>query len=201
MASTTRDGDFEGLKLCEHRLAAQIALMYSTFSQYEESAALRVNQVSKAGKDLLVTFQKGKTYQHGEARRAVIVALPGILNPVNVILTYVHRLKLIQKEENGLLFPSVTSLSKGDGVLESAASYKAVLSQFKKAVIKAGVSVDALSYGLHSVRRGAVTSAANNGAWDHSIQKQMRVASGETVRRYASLDTVSLRAACSAVFM
>ena len=65
MASTTRDGDFEELKLYEHRLAAQIALMYSTFSRYDESAALRVNQVSKAGKDLLVTFQKGKTGKPG----------------------------------------------------------------------------------------------------------------------------------------
>jgi integrase len=132
--------------------------------------------LSKVGEDLVVTFEKGKNYQQGEARCAVIVALPGVLNPVNVILTYVHRLRLVQKEENGLLFPSLTSSSKGDGVLKSAASYKAVLSPFKKAVVKAGVSVDASSYGLHSMRRGAATSAANNGASDHAIQKQMRVA-------------------------
>ena len=62
----------------------------------------------------------------------MIVALPGVLSPVNVILTYVHRLILIQKEENGLLFPSLTSSSKGDGVLKKAASYKAVLSPSRK---------------------------------------------------------------------
>ena len=201
MALTTKNGDFEHLKLCELRLAAQIALMYTTFSRYKESAALRVKQVSKIGEDLLVTFQKGKNYQYGEARRAVIAAQPGRLNPVNVILKYMHRLRAIQKTENGLLFPSVTSSSKGGGVLASAASYKAVLSQFKNAVIKTGVSMDAASYGLHSMRRGAVTSAANNGASVHAIQKQMRVASGETVKRYASLDTRSLKAACATVFM
>ena len=66
MASTTKNGDFMRVKLCQHRLAAQLALMYSTFSRYEESAALRVNQLSRVGEDLVVTFEKGKNYQHGE---------------------------------------------------------------------------------------------------------------------------------------
>ena len=125
----------------------------------------------------------------------MIVAQPGVLNPVNVIMTYVDRLRSVQKEANGLLFPSLTSSSKGDGVLETAASYKAVLSPFKEAVVKAGVSADASSFGLHSMRRGAATNAANNGASDHVIQKQMRVATVKTVRRYSSLNTVYLRSA------
>ena len=61
-------------------------------------------------------------------------------------------------------------------------------------------SADASGFGLHSMRRGAATNAANNGASDHVIQKQMRVATVETVRRYSSLNTVSLRSACSVVF-
>ena len=50
------------------------------------------------------------------------------------------------------------------------------------------------------MRRGAATSAVNNGASDHSVQKQMRVMSVSTVRRYASLDKEALKAAASAVF-
>ena len=64
----------------------------------------------------------------------------------------------------------------------------------------AGVTADPATYGLHSMRRGAVTSAINNGASDHTVQKSMRVASGATVRRYATLSDSSLKAASTAIF-
>ena len=110
------------------------------------------------------------------------------------------RLQSVHKATSGLLFPALTSSAKGDGVLQKPASYKAVLGLFKEAVIRSGVATDSSSFGLHSMRRGAATSAANNGASDHVIQKQMRVATVATVRRYSSLNIVSLKSACSAVF-
>ena len=55
------------------------------------------------------------------------------------------------------------------------------------------------SFGLHSMRRGAATTATNNGVLDHVIQKQMRVATGETVRRYSTLTLKTLKTAILAV--
>ena len=200
LATTTQNGNFIGVKLCQLRLAAQIALMFTTFSRYEESAALKCSQISKNKDDLVVTFLKGKTYQVGEARCAVIAAQTGVLNPVNVILAYMDRLQSVHKEANGFLFPTLTHSAKGDGVVQKPASYKAVNELFKKAVVDSKVAIDASNFGLHSMRRGAATSAANNGASDHIIQKQMRVSTVETVRRYSSLNTVTLKTACTAVF-
>lgn len=200
LASATQNGNFQEVKLCQFRLAAQVALMYTTFSRYEESAVLRCSQVSKNKDDLVISFLKGKTYQHGEARCAVIASQPGILNPVTVILKYMDRLQTVHKAADGLLFPALTFSAKGDGVLQKPASYRAVLKLFKAAVVESGVAADSSSYGLHSMRRGAATTAANNGASVHVIQKQMRVMTAETVKRYSSLNSDTLKTACSAVF-
>ena len=54
-------------------------------------------------------------------------------------------------------------------------------------LVEAGVTDDPSSFGLHSMRRGAATSAVNNGASDHSVQKQMRVMSVSKVRQYSTL--------------
>ena len=193
-------GGLSRIKLCQLRLAAQISVMFLSFSRFEESSALLRSQVKKIQGDLLVTFKKGKNFQFGEARKSVIAGQPGPKNPVTVILSYMDRLATVDKSVDGFLFPALRSTSAGDSVLARPASYNSVLRQFKEVVTAAGVSADPSTFGLHSMRRGAVTAAINNGATDHAVQKQMRVASGATVRRYASLSDVMLKSASAAIF-
>ena len=174
--------------------------MYGTFSRFEESAELKCSQIVKDKEDLIVTFKKGKTYQMGEARTSVLAGQPGLLNPVKVISIYMDRLKAAHKLTDCFLFPALRSSAAGDSILDGLASYESVLKQFKLLLVEAGVTSDPSSFGLHSMRRGAATSAVNNGASEHSVQKQMRVLSVSTVRRYATLDKAALKAASSAVF-
>ena len=159
-----------------------------------------MSQVKKIQGDLLVTFKKGKNFQYGEARKSVIAAQPGSKNPVSVILSYMDRLATVDKSVDGFLFPALRSTTNGDSVLARPASYDSVLRQFKEIVVEAGVTADPSAFGLHSMRRGAVTAAINNGATDHAVQKQMRVASSATVRRYATLSDVMLKSASAAIF-
>ena len=200
IAAATDNAEFLKVPLCKLRLAAQVSLMFCTMSRFEESAELRCSQISKDKGDLVVNFKKGKTYQFGEARKSVVAGQPGLLNPVKVISIYTDRLKAVSKVADGLLFPALRSSAGKDAVLDRPASYESVLKQFKAVVVEAGVTADPSSYGLHSMRRGAVTSAVNNGATDHAVMKQMRVNTLDTVRRYASLDKASLKSASSAVF-
>ena len=44
-----------------------------------------------------------------------------------------------------------------------------------------------------------MTAAVNGGANEHFVQKQMRVASGATERRYASVDATNLGSVSEAV--
>ena len=106
----------------------------------------------------------------------------------------------MDKSPDGFLFPALRVTTRGETVLPRPASYESVLRQFKEAVVAAGVAADPATYGLHSMRRGAVTSAINNGASDHAVQKSMRVASGSTVRRYATLSDDALKSASTAIF-
>lgn len=175
--------------------------MFCCFSRYEEAAALRINQVTLEDGDLIVLFEKGKTYQFGEARMAVVPGLcNAVLDPVEVITKYMARLSKTPGNINNFLFPSLHSSAKGDYVLQTVASYKCVLKQFKTVVKETGISSDPSSFGLHSMRRGGVTSAINNGATDHAVQKQMRVSSMSTVRRYATLNKKSLSTASASIF-
>ena len=184
----TSNGDLHGSKLVDVRFAAQIALMYCTFSRYEEAAALRLEDIVEEEEDIVVNFPKGKQYQFGESKTAVILNQPQLkVNPVLVIKFYVRKVQEFGKDSQ-LLFPAVRTRGKKVGLLDYAASYDCVLKQFKKYAGKAGIAGSPKDYGLHSCRRGAVTTSANNGCDDHTIQKQMRVASTSTVRRYATLD-------------
>ena len=200
LKAATDNANFSKVPLCKLRLAAQVSVMFCTFCRYEESAELRCSQVTKDKGDLLVMFAKGKTYQFGEARMSVVSGQAGSLDPVKVISLYMDRLREVNKGLDSRLFPALRSTAAGDMVLDRPASYRSVLKQFKLILLEAGVTDDPSSYGLHSMRRGAATSAVNNGASDHSVQKQMRVMSVSTVRRYASLDKEALKAASSAVF-
>ena len=75
-----------------------------------------------------------------------------------------------------------------------------MLKQFKTLAKKSGISGKPEDYGLHSLRRGAVTTAVNNGCDEHTVMKQMRVASTNTVARYATLDRKRLGKANQMLF-
>ena len=52
--------------------------------------------------------------------------------------------------------------------------------------------VDFSGLNFHFLTRGGVTAVVNGGASEHFVQKQLRVASGATVRRYASVNKANL---------
>ena len=87
---------------------------------------------AEGGGNLIVLFPKGKTYQYGESRMAVITGDSTLMiNPVRVIDVYMSRLEGVAGNKGGLLFPALASSSKGDLSLDKPASYDSVLKQFK----------------------------------------------------------------------
>ena len=200
LMAITEGGKMDGIKMSVLRFAAQISVMYCTFSRYEESCALRPSDILEEGGDLVVVYPKGKQYQYGEARESVMLSQPGLeINPVEVVKIYMRRLSELGNVA-GLLFPSFRYSGKKLVVLKKEASYDCVLNQFKLYAGKAGVSGKPEDYGLHSCRRGAVTTAVNNGCDEHTVQKQMRVSSLSTVVRYASLSRKRLGKANKMLF-
>ena len=189
----------EELKLANLRFAAQVSLLFCTFSRYEESAALEISHLVNDEDDLVVVFPKGKQYQFGEARESVVMNQPYLqFNPVAILKQY---LVLIKRYDNAKwLFPALRCRGRKIVLLDNPVSYDCVLKQFKGFARVSEITGSPSDYGLHSCRRGGVTTSINNGCDDHTIQKQMRVASTKTVSRYATLSRKSLRKANIALF-
>ena len=198
--STTDGGKFSQVRLCMLRLAAQVSVMFSTISRFEEAAALKIVQVREEDGGFAIDFLKGKQYQHGEARLGMMPGQPHLpVDPVVVLRAYVARLLDCGAGRDSWLFPAFTVRGGRCFVQDRPASYNSVLKQFKDVCVTVGVSGDPARYGLHSMRRGAATAAVNKGCSDHVVRKQMR-ASLETVQRYASLDKAKLCEAPNALF-
>ena len=200
LISATDKGNYKNVKLVDLRFAAQISVMFCTFSRYEESCALRVSDLMEEEEGMVVKFPKGKQYQFGEAREGVMLNQPDlVVNPVEVLKKYVSELSTVGNSTS-LLFPSFRYVGHKLVSLQGAASYDCVLKQFKTLAKKAGIAGKPEDYGLHSFRRGAVTTAVNNGCDEHTVMKQMRVASTNTVARYATLDRKRLGKANQMLF-
>ena len=176
--------------------------MYCTFARFEEAKQLKIHQLEFVQGDVVVTFAKGKTYQMGEARKSVIPGgsqSKGMVSPISVIQAYLARLKNLGGNDGNWLFPGLINRRGTVLSLNVPASYDAVARDFKVVVCEAGlVASNGGQFGLHSMRRGAVTEAVNAGADEHFVMKQMRVVSSNTVRRYASVNTTMLRKAAMA---
>ena len=92
LMAITEGGKMDGIKMSVLRFAAQISVMYCTFSRYEESCALRPSDILEEGGDLVVVYPKGKQYQYGEARESVMLSQTGLeINPVEVVKIYLRR--------------------------------------------------------------------------------------------------------------
>ena len=201
LKTLTKEGKLEEVTMKDLRMAAQMSVMYCTFARFEEVKALKVKQVKVEGSGLVIDFLKGKQYQHGECRMSVMPAQDQLkIDPVQVVKTYTRRLKNMGAEDGSHLFPCLAFKSGSLRIMSQPATYDCVRKQFKKAIEQSEVEGDTSRYSLHSLRRGAVTGAVNNGCDDHTVRKQMRVASVATVQRYASMDNERLKCATNKLF-
>ena len=125
-------GKLEEIRLTSHRFAAQLSVVYCTFSRYEETAALKPKDIVKEGLDILVLFPKGKQFQFGEARTGMMPSMNQLaVNPVQVLMVYIEKLLLLTNEES-FLFPAFQRVGNSLQVVDRAANYESVLHQFRK---------------------------------------------------------------------
>ena len=148
----------------------------------------------------MVNYPKGKNFQFGESRKGVMVGNLGLtVDPVEVVKYYLGKLSECSGKD-GILFPAMRAQGKKLAVLPKEASYSAVLGQFRKFASLANIAGKPRDYGLHSFRRGAVTSAVNRGCDDHTVAKQMRVKGKDIVGTYATLSAKKLSLANACLF-
>ena len=192
------------------RLAVLLSLQYLSMARWEEVSNLSIEDVTLTDKgNLSLRYKKAKNNQFGSARMAAIATIPDSkYDPVRLFLQYRKRLEELARlcgRPVSLLFTTCESrvVSMGVGVKTRTTvptvkpwSYDAASSSFKTALASLDLDLDPATYGMHSPRIGAASSAFNSGEMSETqLQVAGRWVSELTPRTYIIPDEDSLMVA------
>ena len=141
---------------------------------------------------LRIDIPKSKTDQHRDGHVVYISRLPSQYCPVLYVEKFLAEARLdLNTDGESYLIPHIVSTKNGHKAVKgSGISYTRVRELFKEA-LKPCVS-NTKKYGLHSLRSGRASAAAENGVTDRMISKHGRWASEKGRNTYIK-DSVKRR--------
>ena len=159
--------------LIDLRTLTVAVLSYAGFLRFDEVSTLRANHITFEPGYVRLFIDHSKTDQHNEGREVLIAKIGSFACPVGVLRSYMKRARVTK----GFIFRPLQS-TRGTHVLRKAdksISYSTLRSDMLKAL--ADLGLDKSKFGLHSLRRGGATQAANAGVSDRLFKKHGRWAS------------------------
>ena len=171
--------DLRGLAIC--------VLGYAGFLRYDEIAGLRFSDVKilEEHLDLFIASSKTDKLRNGDS---VLIARTGNSTcPVGIIQRYINATKE-PSLSNNYLFRSINAKKQAlrEGKLSYTRIREVVIGMFK------GVVTDVSVFGVHSLRSGGATAAANAGVPDRHFKRHGRWKS-ETAKDGYVKDSLSSR--------
>ncbi len=191
-------------KFCENqfnlldlRFVIICLLGFAGFFRIDELIALKLKQLQFRPQFLLVILEKSKTDQHRHGHEVYISATKSQYCPVRYVQTFLDNAKLsIMDTPEAFLLPRLFKTKKGHNASKTLGiSYTTVHDNFKEKITRS--KPEHAKYGIHSLRSGGASAAAQNGVSDRLIAKQGRWSS-ETARNGYIKDSVSTRLSASA---
>ena len=162
----------ESQDLCTVRNLCMITLAYSGFLRFNELSNIRCKDLSLQDDYLKLNIPKSKTdqYRHG----CEILISKGLTSacPVTMLQRYML-LANLEFESDSFLFKAVSKTKSGAKLIfkDKKLSY----TRAKECIVSLFKSVDQnLNVGLHSLRSGGVSTAANNEINDRCLKRHGR---------------------------
>ena len=162
----------ESQDLCTVRNLCMITLAYSGFLRFNELSNIRCKNLSLQDDYLKLNIPKSKTdqYRHG----CEILISKGLTSacPVTMLQRYMS-LANLEFESDSFLFKAVNKTKSGAKLIfkDKKLSY----TRAKECIVSLFKSVDQnLNVGLHSLRPGGVSTAANNEVNDRCLKRHGR---------------------------
>ena len=176
--------------LSDVRSAAMCLLSFAGFLRFDESAGLHCSDVVFEDHHLKLKIRRSKTDQYRQGSEVVIAKVGGVACPVQMLRNYV-RLGEIDLLSEAALFHRI-SRAKGRARLRvvGGISYTRVRELVKEAVCRVGLAPE--KYGVHSLRAGGVTVAANAWVPDRAFKRHGRWKSKNAKDGYV-MDTLEYR--------
>ena len=146
------------------RLTAACLLAYSGFLCFDELAKLRPIDLFFDDQKLTVAIRQSKTDQLRQGDTVVIARTDANTCPVRMLEKYMA-MGGVDKQDTGYLFRGITKSKAGEKLRVSGSlSYTRMRELLKQKLLQLGYPPG--SYGIHSLRAGGATAAANAGIAD-----------------------------------
>ena len=168
-------------------------LAYAGFLRCDEALRIRRHDIAFHNSYLALFLESSKTdiYRHG---RTVLIARTGTyMDPVYHLFKYLEMARIPQKSEV-FIFRAITSGKNNESQWLRRTSRPISYTTIKDAILASltSIGLDARRFGMHSLRAGGATSAANQGVTDRLFKVHGRWRSENSKDHYVK-DSIQRR--------
>lgn len=164
------------------RLTTILLTSFAGFLRFSECVNLRRSDIKFFATHAVLFIEKSKTDIYRVGHWLHLARLDSDLCPVNALERYCRKIKE-QSNSDNFIFRALTSAHKLRRINKSI-SYSSIRDQFK--TILSLLGYNKALFGLHSLRSGGVTAAANLGIKDRLLMKHGRWKSANIKNNYIS---------------
>ena len=158
--------------LANVRLTSACLLAFAGFLRFNELHNLRPNDLTIDSEKLLIKIRKSKTDQLRRGDEVLISRTGTITCPVAMLERYLN-LGGIKRTDSKLLYRGIVKTKSGEKLRSSGGfTYTRMRELLREKLVQLGYSPD--SFGIHSLRAGGATAAANAGIQDSIFKRYGR---------------------------
>ena len=156
--------------LTDVRLVAACLLAFSAFLRYDELAKLRCCDVNFSATHMSVHITSSKTDQYRQGDSVVVTRIGSPTCPVSMLERYYFTMAALSKQSKLRLFRGIVVSKNGEKLRsQGSLSYTRLRELFLNKLSELGF--DAKQFGLHSLRSGGATTAAQAGLPDRLFKR------------------------------
>ena len=175
---------YGGGDLLQQRLVLTCLLGFSGFLRISELLAVQIHHLKFLTTHVEIHIPKAKNDQHREGHILHIARLDSPYCPVRCLEKYLTATNLRMHPDNFLISRLSKTKTGHNAHGRTPLSYSTVRDQFVKYIAPICEGQEPGSYGLHSLRSGGASAAADNNNSDRQIGKHGRWKSGFSRDRY-----------------
>ena len=175
--------------LIDLRTLAVSILSYAGFLRYDEVSRIRYEHITVKPTHMRIFLGSSKTDQCNVGNLVYIARTGRKTCPIAILQSYLAKARISSK---GFIFRGVSKVKDGHRLrkVDKPISYTSLRDDVLKAI--EGIGLDRKLFGLHSMRRGGATCAANKGVSDRLFKKHGRWSSEGAKDGYVAEDLDTL---------
>ena len=166
------------------RICSMFVLAYAGFLRFDELSNIKLCDIEMFDSHMKIFLEKSKTDQFREGAWVIVSATGKQTCPVNLMRKYLQCTDSLNVDQNNFVFRPLTFYKSLNShkLRKGKISYSRCREIFKESL--EAIGVNSKHFGLHSLRAGGATAAAQIGVPDRLFKKHGRWASDSSKDRY-----------------